>query len=123
MLTRFFRQIGWMTVTTFSWRHRGSMVRAVDLLLRLPSLLRSGRAAEAVTEARLIMALDGPAATVLDIRITGVRDGDVMLRGDVAPTSLELARRSLLDVADVVDVRADAYAQPTLDDAIAAARG
>jgi hypothetical protein len=99
------------------------VVRAIDLLLRLPALLRSGRSGEAVTEARLIVALDGPAAAVTDIRITGVRDGDVMLRGDLAPASLELARHSLLDVANVVDVRADAYDQPTIDDAIAAAGG
>ena len=123
MFTRMFRRIGWMTVVTFSWQHRGSMVRLVDLLLRLPALLRNGRTAEAVTEARLIMALDGPAATATDIRITGVRDGDVTLRGDLTPASLELARHSLLDVAKVVDVRADAYHQPTVNDAIASARG
>jgi hypothetical protein len=121
MFTRLFRRIGWMTALTFSWHHRGTMVRTVDLLLRLPALVRNGRTADAVTEARLVLALDGPAATLTDIRITGIRDGDVLLRGDLAPGSLALARHSLLDVAKVVDVRSDAFAQPTVDDALSAA--
>jgi len=122
MFRRMFRQIGWMTVMTFSWQHRGSVVRMVDLLLRLPTLLRTGRGADAVTEARLVVALDHRAPTATDIRITGIQHGDVVLRGDLPPTSLDLAREALLGVSQVVEVRSDGFEQPTLDDAVAAAR-
>jgi hypothetical protein len=126
MFRRMFRRIGWMTAATFSWQHRGSVLRMFDLLRRLPALVSSRRAAAAVTEARLIAALDRTAPERMDIRITGIRDGDVVLRGDVPPDALELARRSMLGVARIVDVRSDAFARPTRDGAIpvsAAARG
>jgi hypothetical protein len=122
MFRRMFRQLGWMTVMTFSWQHRGSVVRMVDLVLRVPTLLRTGRATDAVTEARLLVALDHRAPTDTGIRITGIHQGDVVLRGDVPPTSLDVARQALLGVSDVVEVRSDGFSQPTLDDAVAAAR-
>lgn len=122
MFRRMFRRIGWMTVMTFSWQHRGSVIRTVDLLLRVPTLLRTGRMGDAITEARLIAALDRRAPTAMDIRITGIHQGDVVLRGDLPATSLDTARTALLGLPQVVEVRSDAFAQPTLDDTIAAAR-
>jgi hypothetical protein len=120
MFRRLFRRIGWMTAATFSWQHRGSVLRMVDLLRRLPVLLRSRRGAIALTEARAIVALDRTAPDRTDIRITGIQDGDVVLRGDAAADALDLARRTLLGVAQVVDVRADAFKRPVVDDAVAA---
>ena len=119
MFRRLFRQIGWMTAMTFSWQHRGSVVRLFDLLLRLPTLVRAGRTADALTEARLLVALDQRAPAVIDIRITGIHQGDVVLRGDLPATSLDLARDALLGVSQVVEVRSDGFQQPTLDDTVA----
>ena len=107
---------------TFSWQHRGSVVRLFDLLLRLPTLVRAGRTADALTEARLLVALDQRAPAAIDIRITGIHQGDVVLRGDLPATSLDLARDALLGVSQVVEVRSDGFQQPTLDDTVAAAR-
>jgi hypothetical protein len=122
MFRRMIRQIGWMTIATSSWHHRGTLIRAVDLVLRLPTLLRTGRTADAYTEAKLLLALDRQAPADTDIRITGLHQGDVVLRGDLPADSLDVARTALLGVSQVVEVRADGTHQPTLDDAIASAR-
>jgi hypothetical protein len=122
MLRTTIRQIGWMTIATFSWQHRGTLIRAIDLLLRTPTLLRTGRTADAYTEAKLLVALDRQAPTDTDIRITGLHQGDVVLRGDLPADSLDVARTALLGVSQVVEVRSDSTGQPTLDDAIASAR-
>ena len=74
-----------------------------------------------MTEAKVIIALDGSVPTSTDVRITGIDDGAVTLRGDVPASSFESARHAALSVADVLDVRTDASEQPTLDDALAAA--
>jgi hypothetical protein len=109
MFKSMFRRIGWMTVMTFSWQHRGSVLRTVDLLLRVPALIRTGRGADAFTEARLIAALDRRAPTSTDIRITGIHHGDVVLRGDLPAPSMEVARTALLGVSEVVEVRSDGF--------------
>ena len=109
-----------MAVATFLWQHRGSVMRAVDLTLRLPQLVTGGRAGDAFTEAKAIVALDGEVPTSTDIRITSIDDGAVTLRGDLRVDSLEVARHALLGVSDVRDVRTDAPLQATLDDALAA---
>ena len=116
------RQIGWMTIASFSWQHRGTVIRGVDLLLRFPTLLRSGRTVDAYTEAKLLVALDRQAPTATDIRITGLHQGDVVLRGDLPADSLDVARTALLGVSQVVEVRSDGSQQPTLDDVVASAR-
>lgn len=117
-----FRQVGSVAVASFLWQHRGSAVRAVDLARRLPQLVSSRRGGDALTEAKAIVALDGEVPTSTDIRITGISDGAVTLRGDLHDESLDAARHALLGVSDVLDVRTDGAEQPTLDDALAGAR-
>jgi hypothetical protein len=116
------REVGLVTIAMFSWHHRGSLIRSVDLLLRLPVLLRTGRTADALTEATAISALDRDAPTDTDIRITGVHQGDLVLRGDLSPDALDVARTTLLGVRRVVEVRSDGSQQPSLDDDLAPAR-
>ncbi len=122
MIRRMFRQVGSVAVVTFLWQHRGSVVRATDLARRLPQLVTTGKSGDAVTEAKVIVALDSELPTSTDVRITGVDDGAVTLRGDLPAGSLEGARQAALSVADVLDVRTDATEQPTYDDALAANR-
>ena len=110
-----------MAIAGFLWQHRGSVVRGFDLALRLPQLVTGGRIDEALTEAKAIMALDGEVPTSTDVRISGIEDGAVTLRGDLEGNSLKAARQALLAVPDVLDVRTDANAQPTFDDALGAA--
>jgi hypothetical protein len=115
------RQVGSMAVATFLWKHRGSAVRTVDFARRLPQALGGGDRNAAITEAKAIVALDAKVPTSTDIRITGIQDGAITLRGDVPDESLEVARRALLDVTDVLDVRTDGAEQPTLDTELATA--
>lgn len=122
MIRRMFRQVGSMAVVTFLWQHRGSVVRTTDLARRLPQLVSTGKVDDAMTEAKAIIALDGPAPTNTEVRITGIADGAITLRGDLPTGSLESARQALLSVSDVLDVRTDATDQPTFDDALTAAR-
>ncbi|MEO6318358.1 MAG: hypothetical protein ABIP36_06200 [Acidimicrobiales bacterium] len=116
-----FRQVGSMAVATFLWQHRGSVVRTTDLARRLPQLVTTGNTDAAVTEAKVIMALDGEVPTQTDVRITGIDDGAVTLRGDLPAGSLESARHAAMSVANVLDVRTDGDQQPTFDEALAAA--
>ena len=115
MIRRTFRQIGSMAVAAFIWKHRGSAVRAVDFARRLPQALSGGNRSAAITEAKAIVALDAKVPTSTDIRITGIQDGAITLRGDLRDESLDVARQALLDVPDVLDVRTDGIEQPTLD--------
>ncbi len=117
-----FRQVGAVAVVSFLWQHRGSVVRTVDLAQRLPQLLSSGKGGDAFTEAKAVVALDGPLPTSTDVRITGIDDGAVTLRGDVSVESLGTARSALLGVSDVLDVRTDGLDQITLDDMLTPAR-
>jgi hypothetical protein len=121
MIRRMFRQVGAMAMATFLWQHRGSVLRAIDLVQRAPQLLSARRGAEALTEAKAIVALDGAVPTSTDIRITGISDGAVLLRGDPHGESLDVARRTLLGVGDVLDVRTDGTDQPTVEDVVATA--
>ena len=118
MIRRAFRQVGSVAVASFLWQHRGSVVRAADLARRLPQLLSSGKSDEAVTEAKVIVALDGKVPTNTGVRITGIDDGAVTLRGDVPAEFIEPARQAVLSVSEVLDLRTDAGNQPTLDDAL-----
>ena len=121
MIRRMFRQVGSMAVVTFLWQHRGSVVRTTDLARRLPQLVSTGKTDDAMTEVKVIVALDASVPTSTDVRITGIDDGAVTLRGDLPAGSLESARQAVLSVSDVLDVRTDATEQPTFDDALAAA--
>lgn len=109
-----------MAVVTFLWQHRGSVVRTVDLGRRLPQLLGNGKAGDAFTEAKAVVALDGAVPTSTDVRITGIDDGAVTLRSDGRLDSIDAARQALLGVSDVLDVRTDGHDQVTVDKALAA---
>jgi hypothetical protein len=122
MIRHVFRQIGAMAIATFAWQHRGSTVRTFDLARRLPLLVQSGRWRDALTEAKAIIALDEAFPTRTDVRIAGVDDGSMLLRGDVPLDRLEAARGTLLAVRDVVDVRTTAAHQAPIDDALVGAR-
>jgi hypothetical protein len=121
MFRRMFRQAGSMAVATFLWQHRGSVVRTVDLVRRLPQLIQDGRGRDALTEAKAVVALDAKVPTRTDVRITGFDDGSMTLRGDLPYDRLEETRSTLLGVDDVIDVRTSDVAQPTFDDALAGA--
>jgi hypothetical protein len=115
------RKIGFITLTKVTWEHRGSAMRLLDLGTRMPQLLRTRDSKAALTELKSIFALDKTAPSDLDVRITGVDDGSVVLRGGVSADRLERARKALLGVSGVLDVRTDAGAQPTLDATMATA--
>jgi hypothetical protein len=122
MIRHLFRQVGTVAVASFLWQHRGSVVRTFDLACRLPDLVQGGRARDAFTEAKAIVALDSRMPTRLDVRISGFENGSMTVRGDLPLDQFELARNTLLGVSDVVDVRTSAVQQPTFDDALAGAR-
>ena len=117
-----FRPVGAVAVASFLWQHRGTAVRTVDLACRLPHLVQDGRARDALTEAKAIIALDGEMPTRMDVRITGFDDGEMTVRGDLSLDHFEQARTTLLAVGDVVDVRTSGVHQPTVDDLLAGAR-
>lgn len=111
-----------MAVLTWAWQHKGSVVRAADLAKRAPTLVRDGRTADLAAEAKAVIALDGVLPSDTDIRITGIEDGSVMLRGQPAGPPLDAARQALTTVGGVVDVRTDDAGQPTVDSMLAGAR-
>ena len=119
MIRRFVRQVGVLSLASFGWKHRGTVVRGIDLLRRTPQLVQTGRTDDLATEARAIAALDGPFGTATDVRITGIDDGSVMLRDSLAGPALDAARGTLCSVPNVLDVRTEAVDHPTLDDALA----
>ena len=115
------RKIGFLTLSKVTWEHRGSAMRFLDLGTRMPQLLRRRDSKDALTELKAIYALDKAASADLDVRITGVDDGSVMLRGGLAADRFEQARKALLGVSGVLDVRTDAGARPTVDTTMATA--
>ena len=119
MIRRFVRQAGLLSVLSFGWKHRGTLVRGADLARRAPQLVQSGRTDDLTTEARAILALDGDFGDETNVRITGLDDGAVMLRDNLAGPSLEAARDALRSVPKVLDVRTEGTSHPTLDDALA----
>jgi len=120
LIRHLIRRVGMVAITSFTWQHRGSAVRTFDLVWRVPQLLRDGRARDALTEAKAIVALDKEVPSRTDLRLSGVHDGTLLVRGEVGVDSFDQARSTLLAVDDVVDVRTVSAQQPTFDDAIAA---
>lgn len=120
MIRRLFRPFGTMAILTWAWQHRGSVVRAVDLAARAPSLVRDRRTSQLATEARALGALDGALPTATSVRITGIDDGSVLLRGQPTGHALDAARAALTALPGVVDVRTDGHTQPTLDSLLTA---
>ncbi|MET0729341.1 MAG: hypothetical protein ABWZ76_13685 [Acidimicrobiales bacterium] len=115
MIRRMIRQFGSVAIATFAWQHRGTVVRGLDLAKRVPDRVRDGRTHELAVEAKAIAALDGKLGDDTAIRISSVEGGTVTLHGDPVGAELEAARSSLLSLSDVIDVRTDNAAQPTLD--------
>jgi hypothetical protein len=122
MIRRLFRHAGSMAVLSWAWHHRGSVARGLDLAKRAPQLLRDGRASDLTAEARAIAALDGALPTDTKVRISGIDDGSVLLRGQPSGDELAAARAALTSLPHVVDVRTDDQGQPTLDSLLTAAR-
>lgn len=118
MIRRFVRQVGAFTIASFAWQHRGTLVRAADLVRRAPQLVQSGRTEDLTTEARAIAALDRPFGDEPNVRITGVEHGAVTLRDSIAGPSLDAARGALRSVPTVLDIRTEGVEHPTLDDAL-----
>lgn len=115
MIRRMFREVGSMAVLSFAWKHRGSVVRGVGLAKRVPGLARDGRTEELKVEAKAILALDQHLGDDTAIRISGIDDGSVMLKGQPAGEHLAAARAALTKVPAILDVRTDDAQQPTLD--------
>src|SRR3546814_17629285 len=89
MIRRMSRQAGAFTIASFAWKHRGTVMRAVDLLRRTPELVSSGRTEDLTTEARAVAALDGPFGAAHDVRITGGDAGTVVLIASLAGPALD----------------------------------
>jgi hypothetical protein len=121
MLRRLIRQAGTFTVLSWGWKHRGSVLRGVDLARRAPALVQDGRTDDLLTEARAVAALDGPFGDETSVRITGIENGSVMLRDSVIGPELDAARGTLCQVRDILDVRTEGIEHPTLDEALAGA--
>jgi hypothetical protein len=119
MLRRWIRQIGFVTIAQAAWRHRGTVVRAVDLARHTPQRVRCRETDDLVTEARALAALDRAVPTDTSIRITGIADGSVTLEGRADQLELETARSALLRIPKVADVQTDAAGSPSTDDVLA----
>lgn len=122
MMRRLFRHAGLMAVASWAWHHRGSVARGLDLVKRVPQLLREGRTSDLTAEARAVAALDGALPTDMKVRISGIDDGSVLLRGQPSGDGLAAARSALTSLPNVVDVRTDDQGQPTLDSLVTGAR-
>jgi hypothetical protein len=118
MIRRLVRKVGAFTIASWAWQHRGSVVRAADLARRAPTLVRDRRTDELTTEARAVLALDSAVPTDTSVRISGVEQGTVTLKGHPAGPGADAARKALVTLPAVVDVRTDDVDQPTLDDVL-----
>ena len=119
MIRRILRQVSAAAVVRWSWRHRGTIVRGADLVLRLPDRVRLGRFGDMVTEAKVISRLDQAFARNLDVRLEALTDGEITMRDGLDPNDLGIARNLLAPMAGIVDVRTDVAHQPTMEDALA----
>ena len=119
MIRRLFGQFGTVAIARIGWQHRGSLVRATDLLLRIPARLRNGQAGEAVTEAKAIARLDGAFGTDVNVRLESLADGQVILRDGLDAGAVRAVRAVLAPMAGIIDIRTDVAHQPTVDDALA----
>jgi hypothetical protein len=115
MIRRLVRKVGAFTIASAAWQHRGTVLRAVDLAKRVPTLVRDGRTDELKIEARALVALDSAVPTDTTLRISGVEDGTVSLRGAPAGPAAEAARQALVSVPAINDVRTDDRDNPTAD--------
>jgi hypothetical protein len=119
MIRSALRQVSAAAVMSWTWRHRGSAVRSVDLLVRLPDRVRRGQVGEVITEAKAIGRLDHAFPTDLAVRLQALSDGQITMRQGLDADDLAVVRRLLAPIAGIVDVRTDVAHQPTLDSALA----
>jgi hypothetical protein len=122
MIRRLVSKVGALTIATWAWQHRGSLVRTVDFARRAPTLVRDRRTDELTAEARALLALDGAVPTDTSVRISGIEHGTVTLRGHPAGPGVDAARQALVALPVVSDVRTDDTDQPTVDAVLANAR-
>ena len=115
MIRRLVRKVGAMTIASWAWQHRGSLVRGADLAMRAPSLVRDSRTDALKSEARAVLALDAAVPSDTSVRISGVDDGTVTLQGHPSGSGVEAARKALVALPMVNDVRTDDTDQPTVD--------
>ena len=118
MIRRLVRKVGAVTIASWAWQHRGSLVRGVDLALRAPTLVRDHRSDALKAEARAVLALDGAVPSDTSVRISGVDAGTVTLQGHPSGPNVEAARAALVSLPMVDDVRTDGADQPTVDDVL-----
>jgi hypothetical protein len=116
ILRRLIPQIGLLTVARFTWNHRGTAVRGVDLALDVPRILREEGPSGIVRDGRLLFELDRAMPTDTAVRISGVNDGSVTLAGDPGPEALARATEALCRVQGVVDVRTDGSSHPVVSE-------
>ena len=115
IVRRLVPQLGMMTVAKLAWSHRASVVRVADLATRVPEAIRDGRTNELAAEARAVLALDAVLPTDLSVRISGLDDGSLTLRGNPGARALAAARKQLVAVTQIRDIRTDGTDLPTAD--------
>lgn len=115
-LRRLIYNLSVTSVVHAGWRHRGSVVRAADLARRLPSRIRQGQTAEALTEARAVLALDRELRSDTSVRLSTISGGTALIKGQPRGRSLDRARSALLSLPDVTDVRTIDPNQLTIND-------
>jgi hypothetical protein len=112
LLRRLVPELGLLTVARFAWKHRGTVVRTIDLAVDVPRLVREDGAQGIVRHGRLLYELDRAMPTDAAVRISGVDDGAVTLVGDPGPKALQRATDALCSVRGIVDVRTDGTNHP-----------
>jgi len=115
LFRRLVPQIGLMTVAGFAWRHRGTVVRVGDLARQVPKLVNENGTAELGSHARAVLALDAALPTDTSVRISGIDNGSVTLRGDPGGHALDVATTALCDLPNVSDVRTDGATHDVVD--------
>ena len=115
LLRRFVPQLGFFTVAGLAWNHRGTLVRAVDLALDVPRVVREDGANGVAQRSRLLLRLDQTMPTDMKVRISGLDDGSVTLAGDPGPKALARATEALCGVRGVTDVRTDGSDHPVVE--------
>jgi hypothetical protein len=118
LVRRLVPQLGVVTVARWAWGHRGTVLRFGDLAGRAPALVRDGRTDDLAVEARSVLALDAVMPKDTSVRISGLGDGTVLLRGNPSAVALQDARDALCKISEIGDVRSDGTSQPTTADAL-----
>ena len=108
-----FPELGAATAAGWAWRHRGTVMRAADLVVRSPSMLRDGGSRRAGHRGACGAGLDGPLPKATKVRISGIDAGTVTVHGDPGAKAVAAVRAALRDLPGVSDVRTDGATLPT----------